>query len=604
MHAIDVRSTGGGRTARQRHAWGTNNLSARAILVVGTSEVRRARNVALLTHAGYEVADLESLDQVVDFVAREAPALVVLDFEPSDAAALGLCRGIKQEHPDTFILQISQSFAKDPDAAVEIESCIDAYLVDPIDAQEMLVLVRSLLRLQKVEADLRDSEDRLLLAQESAGLAILDWMISLNTFVHSDNFVELFDLDPGEGGQAFSTSQLLERIHPDDLAVLIAEFTGENQPAHSFDKEFRIVCRDGRIRWIASRGRFFSGSGVGPERMVSLNFDITQRKTAERANSELASIVASSIDAIVSIDLVGNVTSWNAGAYHLFNVPAEEMIGQPLGSALADMSPQERDTYHTQLTDGSAHEFEARQVRRDGATIDIGVTSAPMSAPDGRTIGASLIIRDISVQKQREDHIRFLMRELTHRSKNLLAVIQAMAHQSMTRGISPEEFVSRFTERLAGLAGSHDLLSSVDWKGVSLMNLIRSQLNHYEELFGTRILLEGTDLVIKPEAAQNVGIALHELSTNAAKYGALSNDDGQVTVSWSVDDSPQRLLKLAWQESGGPIVRPPTRRGFGHVVMDRIAGRALGGKSALAFEPEGVVWTLEVPASTSVVSAH
>ena len=193
------------------------------------------------------------------------------------------------------------------------------------------------------------------------------------------------------------------------------------------------------------------------------------------------------------------------------------------------------------------------------------------------------------------------MRELTHRSKNLLAVIQAMARQSLTKGITPEEFIRRFSDRLAGLAGSHDLLSSVQWKGVSLMGLINSQLNHYKDLFGTRIILAGDDIVIRPEAAQNIGIALHELSTNAAKYGALSNSDGRVTIVWAVAGDAQRMLRLDWQESGGPPVQPPTRRGFGHIVMDRIAGRALDGQSGIRFEPGGVVWSLEVPALSSVV---
>ena len=299
--------------------------SAGAILIVGTSEARRAANVALLTQAGHTVFDIATADEALAYIAAEAPPLVILDHDLSDiAAGVDFCRHIKQESDDTFILQISQTFADDPQAEIEIESCIDAYLVDPIEPREMLALVRSLLRLQKVESELRDSEDRLLLAQESAGLAILDWVIPTNTFVHSDNLAELFDLDPMGPGEVLSPSQLLERLHPDDLGALIAEFSTDGQTARNFDKEFRIVRRDGEVRWIGSRGRFFSGSGGSPERMLSLSFDVTQRKNAERSNAELASIVASSIDAIVSIDLAGNVTSWNAGADRLFGVASAD----------------------------------------------------------------------------------------------------------------------------------------------------------------------------------------------------------------------------------------------------------------------------------------
>ena len=550
--------------------------------------------------AGHHVVAVATIDEALDYVASAAPPLVVIDFEPRDLKAMAACRRIKDEYPDTFILQISPRIAEGTDAP-DIETCIDAYLVDPIDPQEMLVLVRSLLRLQKVEADLRDSEERLLLAQESAGLAILDWVIPTNTFIHSDNFADVFDLAPRGADVPLSPVMLLERIHPEDLDALLGEFSDQSLTARDFEKEFRIVCRDGGIRWIASRGRLFSGPGGAPERMLSLNYDITQRKIAERANAELASIVASSIDAIIGVDLSGSVTSWNIGADRLFAIDAAHMIGRPLVDALLGMSVEEGEDFRRHVTDGSPHEFETRQTRTDGRVIDIWVTSAPIRAPNGAVIGASLIVRDVSQQKQREDHVRFLMRELTHRSKNLLAVIQAMARQSLTRDVNPAEFVRRFTERLAGLAGSHDLLSRVDWKGASLMELIRSQLNHYMDLFGTRILLEGVDIAIRPEAAQNIGIALHELSTNAAKYGALSNEDGKVTIDWRFEQRAERMLTLTWRETGGPAVEPPTRKGFGHVVMDRIAGRALGGHSGISFEPTGVVWTLDVPATAAIM---
>jgi PAS domain S-box-containing protein len=589
-----------GPVGELRAGFGGDGLSSvRTIFVVGASDQRRTRAVALLTLAGHHAVEIVSIDEALVRIAAETPPLVVFDFEPSDLAALAACQRIKADSPDTFILQIAEGFYDDPTATVALDSVIDAYLVEPIDPQELLALVRSLLRLQKVESDLRDSEDRLLLAQESAGLAILDWVITTNSFVHSDNLLDLFDLVPRAEGEPFSPTTLLERIHPEDLGALIGEFSTESQTARSFDKEFRIVRRDGSVRWIASRGRFFSGTTGIPERMVSLSFDVTERKTAERANAELASIVTSSIDAIVGVDGAAMVTSWNAGAERLFGHAAATMIGQSVAVCLSEMSADEREAHRHRLSQGEAHEFESRHTKPDGEVIDLWVTSAPMRASTGPVIGASLIFRDISPQKRREDHIRFLMRELTHRSKNLLAVIQAMARQSLTGGITPEEFVKRFTERLAGLAGSHDLLSSVDWKGASLMDLIRSQLNHYEDLFGTRIVLDGSDVFLRPEAAQNIGIALHELSTNAAKYGALSNDDGRVTIAWGVADA---TFEVSWRESGGPDVVAPTRKGFGTVVMDRIAGRALNGKSGISFEPAGVVWTLVVPAASAVAA--
>jgi CheY-like chemotaxis protein len=210
--------------------------SARTILVVGSSQSRRARSVTLLTSAGHHVVAVATVAEAIAYVATESPPLVVIDFAARDCEAMTACRRIKGEYPDTFILQISPRMTGDAVADPDIERCIDAYLVDPIDPQEMLVLVRSLLRLQKVEMDLRDSEERLLLAQESAGLAILDWVIPTNTFIHSANFVDVFDLAPRGSDVPLSPAMLLERIHPEDLDALLAEFSDQSLSARDFEK--------------------------------------------------------------------------------------------------------------------------------------------------------------------------------------------------------------------------------------------------------------------------------------------------------------------------------------------------------------------------------
>lgn len=564
--------------------------------MVGTSAERRARCATWLAQAGHDSTELDAFEAALAYVATERPALVVCDVDPADPEALAACYRLKANGSGTLLLQISPVL---PNIGA-LDAPIDAILVDPIDAAEMVTLVRSLLRLQRIEADLRDSEERLLLAQKSAGLAILDWVVAKNTIVFSPNFLEMFDLPPRRADQELTPDEIMARVHPDDLTNLIDALRADTRTSDDFDKEYRICLGDGRVRWIASRGRFFRNAAGQPERMLSLNSDVTARRLAEHTNGVLAAIVASTSDAIVSLDAAGLVTSWNAGAERLFGLSAEQMVGHTFTAAL-DGPVEETERFLAEIGRGRNHEFEMRLSDDAEAVVDVSVAGTPIRRADGQVVGASLIMRDVSSQKQREDHVRFLMRELTHRSKNLLAVIQAMARQSLTKGITPEEFIRRFSDRLAGLAGSHDLLSGEQWRGVSLHDLIDSQLNHYKDLFGSRILLEHEDLVIRPEAAQNIGIALHELSTNAAKYGALSNSTGQVRISWSVIDGPQRLFHLSWRESGGPPVQPPTRRGFGHTVMDRIAGRALNGQSGIQFEPSGVVWTLEVPAISAVV---
>jgi two-component sensor histidine kinase len=189
------------------------------------------------------------------------------------------------------------------------------------------------------------------------------------------------------------------------------------------------------------------------------------------------------------------------------------------------------------------------------------------------------------------------MRELTHRSKNLLAVIQAMARQSKVGSSTVDEFEARFSARLQALAASHDLLVKRDWHGVAVDDLVKSQLGHYLDEHTSQIVVDGPPIVVSPEAAQNIGLAIHELSTNAAKYGALSIPNGRILVRWELAalSDGGMPLRVTWTESGGPPVEAPARTGFGRAVIEQIAPRALQGEARLEFTPQGVHWTLEIP---------
>jgi PAS domain S-box-containing protein len=217
---------------------------------------------------------------------------------------------------------------------------------------------------------------------------------------------------------------------------------------------------------------------------------------------------------------------------------------------------------------------------------------------DGRIVGIVCASVEITEQKDRESRIRLLMRELTHRSKNLLTVIDAIARQTAAHSDGLKDFLTRFRDRLHSLAGSHDQLVQEDWQGAWLRELVMSQLGHYFDRDSGAIVIDGPRVRVQPEAAQHIGLAFHELATNAAKYGALSTPDGRVRISWDVeqDEAGGAVCRMTWRESGGPPVLAPTRRGFGHVVIERTVARALGGSVALEFAPEGVRWSLTFPA--------
>jgi PAS domain S-box-containing protein len=221
----------------------------------------------------------------------------------------------------------------------------------------------------------------------------------------------------------------------------------------------------------------------------------------------------------------------------------------------------------------------------------------PVINAQGQCDFAGAVVLDITERKQREDHIHYLLRELTHRSKNIMAIVQAMARQTVAEALSARDFEEKFSARLQGFAHSHDLLLKENWQGVAIDELVRSQLGAFAELIGTRIEIRGPNLLLTPEATQNLGLALHELSINAAKHGALSTPEGAVLVHWSTyatDEGDLQFL-LSWSEMNGPQVKPPRHKGFGQLVLERMLPRALDGDVRLDFAESGLKWSIAMP---------
>jgi two-component sensor histidine kinase len=216
----------------------------------------------------------------------------------------------------------------------------------------------------------------------------------------------------------------------------------------------------------------------------------------------------------------------------------------------------------------------------------------PARDKEGRITGLIGISIDLTHKRENERQMHLVMRELTHRSKNLLAVIQAMARQTAARSDNTEDFVESFAARLQAMAASHDLLVSQSWYGADLKELVLAHLAQSIDPGSPQIEIKGDSHSITADAAQNLGLALHELTTNAAKYGALSVLGGKLSVSWTTEDGK---IKLVWKESGGPEVVPPKRNGFGKMLLERLVGPALDGDVTIEFAPEGVRCVIEFP---------
>jgi PAS domain S-box-containing protein len=222
----------------------------------------------------------------------------------------------------------------------------------------------------------------------------------------------------------------------------------------------------------------------------------------------------------------------------------------------------------------------------------------PMRDASGSITGLVGTVVDITERKEGEAHLRLLLRELTHRSKNLLAVIQAMARQTARHAGSTEAFLTQFAARLQALAASHDILVRESWYGASLEELVRSQLTAYIDRNDAQITFAGPPIALKPEAAQSLGLALHELAANAARFGALSVPDGRVSLMWErMDSGSGDGLSLEWREELGPPVKLRRKKGFGSMVIERNLALAVGAKVALEFEPQGLHCHIVIPQS-------
>ncbi|HEY0235530.1 MAG TPA: PAS domain-containing protein [Afipia sp.] len=328
--------------------------------------------------------------------------------------------------------------------------------------------------------------------------------------------------------------------------------------------------------------------------------EITERKRAEaarEASERQFHTLADSIPQLVWMaEADGNIFWFNNHWHEYTGIPASDIPGQAWQGILEPAeSLRVVERWKQVLASGSPFETELSLRGKDDEYRPFLTRVIPLRDSGGvlyRWIGTHI---DISEQRRREEHIRFIIDELSHRTKNLLAVVMAVANQTARQASDVPQYQARFAERLTALAHCHDLLVRDSWQGASFRDLVCAQLKPFQAKEG-RIEITGPPIILKPDAVQNLGLAFHELATNASKHGALSGPDGQVAVEWLLNETTGRI-KVRWSESGGPAVVSPTRKGFGHVVIEQIVPRALSGQGALDFAPAGVKWTFEFPTS-------
>jgi two-component sensor histidine kinase len=286
----------------------------------------------------------------------------------------------------------------------------------------------------------------------------------------------------------------------------------------------------------------------------------------------------------------------------IFNPPAElqsEVIGKSDTDILpADPAAALATAKRKVVASGEASEIELELTSDRGTRwYDVRVRA---QVAEGEVVGTVATLIDVTDRKVQEEHLRIVLRELAHRSKNLLAVIQGIARQTAESATSTQQFVSRFNGRIFSLSRAHDVLTDADWRGARIFDLVRSQVALYAERRLPAVTLDGENGFLRPNAAQYVGLALHELTTNALKYGALSRDDGTVAVQFDRSPDVSSMYRFSWREKSGAEIREPRGRSFGLIMLSEVVPASVSGSAVLTFQPPGLVYQLDLPKSQLV----
>lgn len=335
----------------------------------------------------------------------------------------------------------------------------------------------------------------------------------------------------------------------------------------------------------------------GGQLFIGFLRDISERKAAEVAlrasEARLAATYNHALVGIAEIDRNGRFLRANDQYSVMTGYSLEELRTKTFFDIThpEDLA-KDRELFDEQWS-GAREDYmiEKRYVRKDGSVIWVELAASIVRGPEGSQPYGVRILRDVTGKRQSEEQQRLLLNELNHRVKNTLTVVQGLAHQTFKPGTAPPELLRSFEGRLGALAAAHNLLMKQTWEATPMLNTVEAALGPFQTV-ERRISYEGPAVLLAPSATVTLTLALHELATNAAKYGALRNEQGTIQIHWTTEADTFRVV---WLERGGPAVLKPLKTGFGTRLLERGVARDLKGDVTLDFEPAGVVCAIAAP---------
>ena len=455
---------------------------------------------------------------------------------------------------------------------------------------------------KSAEEALRESEERLRLALSAANMAVWDWNVETGKMLWNDEHYTLLGYVPESITPSYDSWK--SRVFPDDLARVEASVQNSLRTGEGYKTVFRVLGKNDELRWVEAHGRVELTPARKSARLYGVLFDVTDRlKREQDLRQRLEEIEALYQNAPLGLALIDQDLSYlriNAALARINGAPAAADVKKTLSEMVPSLAPALEPRIREVLSSGQiVHGETATILSSDRDKRVYREIIYPLLEHDGTVSRVGLIVEDITERRKVEEQNALLLKEVHHRAKNLLAVTQSIA-QLTAEDVEPEKFYEAFSSRLRGLAACHDLLVRAEWQGVTLAGLIKCHLRHLEALLDRRIFLKGPEVTLNPGAVTMVGLAVHELATNAIKYGALSSTEGRVTVCWTVSSDASEAeprFVMTWTEDGGPPVVEPLRKGFGHAVTVDMPEHLLEARVDLSFHPSGVVWKLNAPFS-------